>query len=151
VTTFKAQTENYDQRVRASLARQNALTLMGAKLLRVEPGLVDLEIAHDDRLTQQHGFIHAGITTTLLDSACGYAAFSLMPADAGVLTVELKTSLLAPADGERFVFEGRVLKAGRTISFCEGRAYAHKQGQERLIATMSTTMMTVTGRSAVQG
>ena len=151
MTAFKAQTDNYRQRVEESIARQNALTLMGAKVLRVEPGLVDLEIAHDDRLTQQHGFIHAGITTTLLDSACGYAAFSLMPADAGVLTVELKTSLLAPADGEHFLFEGRVLKAGRTLSFCEGRAYAHKQGQQRLIATMSATMMTVMGRSDVRG
>jgi len=151
MTAFTAQTDDYEQRVRDSLARQNALTLMGAKLLRVLPGQVELDLAHDDRLTQQHGFIHAGITTTLLDSACGYAAFSLMPADAGVLTVELKTSLLAPADGERFVFEGRVLKAGRTLSFCEGRGYAIKQGQEKLIATMSATMMTVTGRSAVQG
>lgn len=151
MTVFTAPTADYDDRVRESLSRQNALTLLGARLIRVEPGLVVLEIAHDDRLTQQHGFIHAGITTTMLDSACGYAAFSLMPADAGVLTVELKTSLLAPADGETFVFEGRVLKAGRTLSFCEGRAYAHKQGQERLIATMSATMMTVTGRSGVQG
>lgn len=151
MTAFMAQNGNYEQQVRDSLARQNALALLGAQLVRVEPGLVVLELTHDDRLTQQHGFIHAGITTTLLDSACGYAAFSLMPADAGVLTVELKTSLLAPADGETFVFEGRVLKAGRTISFCEGRAYAHKQGEERLIATMSATMMTVTGRSGVQG
>lgn len=151
MTSFTAQTDDYEDRVRTSLTRQNALTLIGAKLLRVEPGLVELEIAHDDRLTQQHGFIHAGIITTLLDSACGYAAFSLMPADAGVLTVELKTSLLAPADGERFVFEGRVVKAGRTISFCEGRAHAHKQGRERLVATMSATMMTVMGRSDVRG
>lgn len=151
MTAFTAQTDDYEDRVRTSLARQNALTLMGAELVHVEPGLVKLQIAHDDRLTEQHGFIHAGITTTLLDSACGYAAFSLMPADAGVLTVELKTSLLAPADGERFVFEGRVVKAGRTISFCEGRAHAVKQGQERLIATMSATMMTVTGRSDVRG
>ena len=151
MTAFTARTADYDERVRESLSRQNALTLLGARVIRVEPGLVVLEIAHDDRLTQQHGFIHAGITTTMLDSACGYAAFSLMPADAGVLTVELKTSLLAPADGEAFVFEGRVLKAGRTLSFCDGRAYAHKQGQERLIATMSATMMTVTGRSGVQG
>ena len=151
MTSFTAQTDDYEDRVRTSLTRQNALTLIGAKLLRVEPGLVELEIAHDDRLTQRHGFIHAGIITTLLDSACGYAAFSLMPADAGVLTVELKTSLLAPADGERFVFEGSVVKAGRTISFCEGRAHAHKQGRERLVATMSATMMTVMGRSDVRG
>lgn len=151
MTAFTAQTENYQERVRESLARQNALTTMGAEVLHVEPGSVTLEMAHDDRLTQQHGFIHAGIITTMLDSACGYAAFSLMPAEAGVLTVELKTSLLAPADGERFRFEGRVVKAGRTISFCEGRALAVKAGQEKLVATMSATMMTVVGRSNVRG
>ncbi len=151
MTGFQPRTDDYEHRVRESLARQNALTLMGAEVLKVEPGAVDLCIAFDERLTQQHGFIHAGVTTTLLDSACGYAAFSLMPADAGVLTVELKTSLLAPADGERFTFEGRVLKAGRTLSFCEGRAFAHKGGEPRLIATMSATMMTMLDRENVRG
>lgn len=151
MTGFQAQTGNYEHRVRESLARQNALTLMGAEVVKVEPGAVDLSIGFDERLTQQHGFIHAGVTTTLLDSACGYAAFSLMPADAGVLTVELKTSLLAPADGARFTFEGRVIKAGRTLSFCEGRAFAHRTGQPRLIATMSATMMTVLDRENVRG
>ena len=151
MTAFSAETDDFADRVRKSLSRQNALTLIGAQLVRVEPGLVDLAIVHDERLTQQHGFIHAGITTTMLDSACGYAAFSLMPADAGVLTVELKTSLLAPADGERFIYEGRVLKAGRTLTFCEGKAYAYNAGEARLVATMSATMMTVTGRSTVKG
>ncbi len=150
MSEYTPQSDDYAQRVRDSLARQNALNLMGAQLVRVDPGEVDLAIAFDDRLTQQHGFLHAGITTSMLDSACGYAAFSLMPADAGVLTVELKTSLLAPAAGERFIYEGRVIKPGRTLSFCEGRAYACKASERKLIATMTATMMTVTGRSDVQ-
>ena len=150
MTEFTPNTTDYAERVADSFSRQAALATMGARLVSVEPGRVTVEMAHDDRFTQQHGFIHAGVTTTVLDTACGYAAFSLMPADAGVLTVELKTSLLAPAAGDRFEFEGRVVKPGRTVTFCEGDAFAVTEGKRKRIATMSATMMTVLGRDDVK-
>ena len=150
MSEFSPKTPDFAQRVADSFARQQALATMGARLVSVEPGRVVVEMAHDDRFTQQHGFIHAGVTTTVLDSACGYAAFSLMPADAGVLTIELKTSLLAPAAGETFTFEGRVVKPGRTVTFCEGEAFALSNGTRKRIATLSATMMTVLGRDDVK-
>lgn len=150
MSEFTPRATDYAQRVADSFARQAALQTMGARLISVEPGRVVVEMAHDDRFTQQHGFIHAGVTTTVLDTACGYAAFSLMPADAGVLTIELKTNLLAPAAGEQFVFEGRVVKPGRTVTFCEGEAFAISNGTRKRIATLSATMMTVLGRDDVK-
>jgi uncharacterized protein (TIGR00369 family) len=99
--------------------------------------------------TQQHGFIHAGIITTALDSACGYAAFTLMPRDAAVLTVEFKTNLLAPAKGERFVFRAHVVKPGRTLTICDARALAIEGGREKLIATMTGTLMAIVGRQDI--
>ena len=113
---------DYAARVRDSFARQAAMRTIGAALETVEPGRVVITLAHRDELTQQHGFLHAGIVATALDTACGYAAFSLMPADAAVLTVEFKVNLIAPARGPRFRFEGSVTKAGRTISVVDGRA-----------------------------
>jgi uncharacterized protein (TIGR00369 family) len=102
---------------------------------------------HKRELSQQHGFLHAGIVSTGLDSACGYAAYSLMPADAAVLTIEFKVNLLAPARGPWFRFEGQVTKAGRTISVVEGRAWQHEAGgADALCATMTATVMTVQGR-----
>lgn len=150
MTEFTPKATDYVQRVTDSFARQAALATMGARLISVEPGRVIMEMDHDNRFTQQHGFIHAGVTTTVLDTACGYAAFSLMPADAGVLTVELKTSLLAPAAGETFTFEGRVIKPGRTVTFCEGEAFALNNGTRKRIATLSATMMTVMGRDDIK-
>jgi len=99
--------------------------------------------------TQQHGFTHAGIIATALDSACGYAAFSLMPEDAAVLTVEFKTNLIAPAKGEYFLFRGRVVKPGRTITVCDSRAFAVESGQERLVATMTGTLMALFDRAGI--
>jgi uncharacterized protein (TIGR00369 family) len=102
-------------------------------------------------LTQQHGFMHAGIVGTLADSACGYAAYTLMPADAAVLSVEYKLNLLAPAAGEAFVARGRVTKSGRTLSFVTADVFAIRGGEERLIATMQGTMMTVLDRPGLSG
>jgi len=142
----------FEQRVRDSFARQPAMTTLGASLQAVEPGRVVVAMAHRDALTQQHGFIHAGMLSTALDSACGYAAFSLMPADAAVLTIEFKVNLLAPARGPRFRVEGQVIKAGRTISVVEGRAFEHAEDGtgEKLVATMTATVMTVQGREALR-
>jgi uncharacterized protein (TIGR00369 family) len=138
----------YVQRLRDSFARQQAMHTLGAALDAVEPGRVVITMHHKPELTQQHGFVHAGIVSTALDSACGYAAYSLMPADAAVLTIEFKVNLLAPARGPWFRFEGQVTKAGRTISVVDGRAFQHAPGsdEQTLIATMTATVMTVLGR-----
>ena len=137
----------YLARVRASFAKQAVMHTLGAALDTIEPGRVVIVMPHKPELSQQHGFLHAGIVSTGLDSACGYAAYSLMPADAAVLTIEFKVNLLAPARGPWFRFEGQVTKAGRTISVVEGRAWQHEAGgADALCATMTATMMTVQGR-----
>jgi uncharacterized protein (TIGR00369 family) len=146
---LQPQDPHYAERVRASFGRQGAMTTIGAQLVCVEPGAVTIELPWAAGLTQQHGFLHAGIVAAALDSACGYAGSSLMPADAGVLTIEYKINLLAPAQGQRFRMTGQVLKPGRTISVSEGRAFAIDNGREKLIATMTATLMTVTGRDGI--
>ncbi|NML15325.1 PaaI family thioesterase [Azohydromonas caseinilytica] len=142
----------YAQRVRESFARQGAMRTLGATLEAVSPGHVVVVLRHKPELSQQHDFMHAGMLTAALDSACGYAAFSLMPADASVLSVEFKVNLLAPAQGPWLRCDARVLKAGRTISVVEARALQHESGgPEKLVATMTATMMTVQGRPDVRG
>lgn len=141
-----AASPEFAQRVRDSFARQGAMQTLAAHLTRMEPGMVDVCFDWARGLTQQHGFIHAGMVSTALDSACGYAGLTLMPADAAVLTIEFKINLLAPAKGQRFRMEGRVIKPGRTILVTEGRAYAIDEGREKLIATMGCTLMCVQGR-----
>jgi len=143
---------DFEERVRASFERQNAMRTLGAELTLVRPGTIEIEMPFSESLAQQHGFLHAGVISTALDSACGYAAFSLMPADATVLTIEFKVNLLAPGKGERFLFRGSVTKPGRTIIVADGQAYAlGASGPARLIATMTGTMMTVTGRHGIEG
>lgn len=141
----------YVQRVRDSFARQQAMHLLGATLDAIEPGRVAITLHHRPELTQQHGFLHGGIVATALDSACGYAALTLMPADAAVLSIEFKVNLLAPARGPWFRVEGEVVKAGRTISVVDGRCWQHEAGGEhRLCATMNATMMTLQGRDGLR-
>ena len=136
------------RRVHESFARQAAMATLGAHLAEIAPGRVAVELAHAPHLTQQHGFLHAGMVAAALDSACGYAAFTLMPEGAAVLTIEFKINLLAPAQGPRFRFEGVVTKAGRTISVVDGRALQLAAGDAdaKLIATMTATVMSVVGR-----
>ena len=142
----------YERRTRDSFARQPAMQTIGIAIGEVGPGRVVLAMAHRADLTQQHGFQHAGIVATGLDTACGYAAFTLMPAEAGVLTIEFKVNLLAPARGPQLTFEGTVTKPGRTISVVDGRAYesAGSGGERKLVATMTATMMTILGRDDVR-
>ena len=142
----------YAQRTRDSFARQPAMATLGVSLEEIAPGRVVLAMPHRADLTQQHGFVHAGVIAAALDSACGYAAYTLMPAEAGVLTIEFKINLLAPARGPLLRFEGRVTKAGRTISVVDGQAFQQEAaGTERkLVATMTATVMTVTGRDDVR-
>ena len=151
IPRFEPRDPQYAERVQQSFARQGIMETLSATLGLLEPGAVDIHLDWAQGLTQQHGFLHAGVVSTGLDSACGYAAFTLMPAEAAVLTIEFKINLLAPAKGQRFRMEGRVLKPGRTISVCEGRAYALQDGHETLVATMGCTLMAVTGRPDVQG
>ena len=147
---FESRDPAFAERVRASFERQGAMHTIGATLVSVEPGTVVIELPWSAGLTQQHGFLHAGMVAAALDSACGYAGSSLMPADAGVLTIEYKINLLAPARGQRFRMVGEVLKPGRTITVAEGRGYAIDEGREKLIATMQCTLMTITGREDVR-
>lgn len=143
---------DFESRVRASFERQDVMATIGAELTRVNPGEVEIEMPFRADLTQQHGFLHAGIISTALDSACGYAAYSLMPADAAVLTIEFKVNLLSPGRGERFLFRGQVTKPGRTIIVADGQAYAYDGDAEaRMIATMTGTMMVVSGRDGIAG
>jgi uncharacterized protein (TIGR00369 family) len=147
---FEPKDPDYAQRVRASFDRQDAMRTIGAALSSVEPGRAVIELPWAQALTQQHGFLHAGMVATALDSACGYAGFSLMPADAAVLTIEYKINLLAPAKGQRFRMEGLVIKPGRTVTVAEGKAYAIDGGSEKLIATMACTLMAVFGRDNIK-
>ena len=136
----------FEERVRASFARQPAMHTLGAEIVHVAPGEVDVRVPYRADLTQQHGFLHAGIVGTIADTACGYAAYTQMPPDAAVLSVEFKLNLMAPAAGHAFVARGRVKKAGRTLVVCTADVYALRGGEERLVATMVGTMMTVTDR-----
>ena len=122
------------------------MATIGARLTRVDPGEVDIELAVRDDLVQQHGFLHAGVLAAAADSACGYAALSLMPAGAAVLSVEFKINLLAPAAGDRVVARGRVIRAGKTVTVCWGDVTSYTGESDRLVATMVGTMMTVRDR-----
>jgi uncharacterized protein (TIGR00369 family) len=131
--------------VRESFARQQFMTTIRAELVRVAAGEVDIQLPYDPRLTQQHGFLHAGVVTAAVDSACGYAALTLLDADADVLTVELKVNLLEPATAQRLLARGRVLRSGRTLTVCRGDAVAVNEDTETIVATLLTTMMRVRG------
>ena len=137
MSAFTPQDPDFEARVRASFARQRAMATIGAELTSVAPGEVAIELPYREDLTQQDGFVHAGIVTAIVDSACGYAAFTLMPADAAVLSVEFKVNLLAPAVGERLIARGRVVRAGRTLTICAGDVVAVREGAETAAATTS--------------
>ena len=141
MTSLKVQDENYANRVRESFARQRVMQLIGASLQTVEPGVVEIAIPYREDLTQQDGYMHAGIITTIADSACGYAAYTLMPADSSVLSVEFKMNLLRPAQGEEFVAAARVLKAGKTLTVASCDVHARSGDESKLIATMLATMI----------
>lgn len=143
---FAPKDPDFEARVRASFGRQKIMTLIGARMTRVEPGLVEIELPYRADLTQQHGFIHAGITGTIADSAGGYAAYSLMPAGASVLTTEFKINLLAPADGEFLRARGRVVKPGRTLTVCDVEVFAVKNGRTTPCAKLLETLMCLEGR-----
>jgi uncharacterized protein (TIGR00369 family) len=148
---FTAQDPHFEARVRASFERQTVMATLGATLARVAAGEVDLELPFRADLAQPHRFMHAGVLATVLDTACGCAAFSLMPAGAAVLSIEFKINLLSPAIGERFIARGRVIRAGRTIMVCLADAFAVTGGAEKLVATMVGTMMCVRDNPGLSG
>jgi uncharacterized protein (TIGR00369 family) len=130
-------------RVRASFARQAMMQTIGAVLETVAAGRAEISLPFRSDLTQQHGYLHAGVVATIADSACGYAAYSLMPADASVLTVEYKINLLAPATGDRFIARAAVIRPGRTLTVVEADVFASTNGEERRTATMLATIIAV--------
>jgi uncharacterized protein (TIGR00369 family) len=144
---FEPKNPDFRTAATATFAAQPAMRTLGISIARLEPGEVDLAMAYSPELTQQNGFVHAGIITAGLDNACGIAAFTLMPKGTEILTVEFKTNLLAPAKGERFMFRATVIKPGRTLTVCEARAFAEHQGVETLVATMTGTLMALTPRA----
>jgi uncharacterized protein (TIGR00369 family) len=145
-TTFTAKDPGFETRVRESFERQRVMTLIGARLARVEPGRVEIELPWREDLVQQHGYVHAGIVGTIADSAGGYAAYTLMPAGSSVLSVEFKIHLLAPADGELVTASGRVVRAGRTLTVCELDAVVRKGGTTTRCAWGSQTLICMTDR-----
>ena len=144
--SFEARNPAYAERVRSSFDRQKIMALIGARLVRLEPGECEIHLPFRPELSQQHGYYHGGIIGTIADSAGGYAAFTLMPQDASVLTVEYKMNLLAPGDGELLIARGRVLKAGRTLVVAQVETGVVKGGRETLCATLLQTLMTMHGR-----
>jgi uncharacterized protein (TIGR00369 family) len=137
-----ASNPKYVEEVKDSFAKQTIMTLIGGELTRVEPGVVEISLPYRADLTQQHGYVHAGIVTTIADSACGYAAYTLMPPGSDVLAVEFKVNLLRPAKGETFVARAEVVKAGRTLTVVQADVHAVSNGDSReLVAIMQGTMM----------
>jgi uncharacterized protein (TIGR00369 family) len=130
-----------DALVRESFGRQTIMATLGATLEAVSPGRVAIALPYAPHICQQHGFLHAGVVTTIVDSACGYAGLSVMPPGSAVLTVEFKVNLMAPAKGERFRAEGRVVKPGRTLVVTQGEVTAFDGGRETPVAIITATLM----------
>jgi uncharacterized protein (TIGR00369 family) len=133
----------YEKRIRESFSRQGLLQNFDAEIVRIKPGEVEIMMPYDKKLTQQDGFLHAGAITALVDTACGYAAYTLMPADSRVLSVEFKINLLSPARGDRFLARGTIVKSGKTITVCEGKFFTFQDGDQNLSAMMQATMICI--------
>jgi len=139
----------FEARVRASFSSQGLMATLGATLVRVAPGQVEISLTASRAVSQQHGFVHAGALASIADSAAGYAALTLMPPGAGVLTAEFKINLMAPGIGERMIARGRVVKAGRTLTLAQTDVFALHEGREKQIALLTATLMTVEGREGI--
>ena len=149
MTGFTARDPHFAARVGRSFARQTMMATIGASLLRVAPGEVDIALAVAPHISQQHGFVHGGAIRSIADSAAGYAALTLMEAGSGILAVEFKINLLAPGRGERLVAEGRVVRPGRTLSVSQASVYAERNGQREAVALLTATLMRLEGRDGV--
>jgi uncharacterized protein (TIGR00369 family) len=144
---FQAVDPGFAGRIRESFGRQGLMQHLGARLIAVNPGRIEIRASYRPELTQQHGYFHAGVSGAIADSACGYAAYTLMPADFSVLTVEYKINLLAPADGEELIARARVIRSGKTLKICMADVYARKNETETHCATMLATVMCLPGKS----
>ncbi|MBA3904136.1 MAG: thioesterase [Rhodocyclaceae bacterium] len=144
---FEAKDPDFAGRVRASFGRQKVMAFMGAEMSSVVPGRCEIRLPYKEELSQQHGFFHGGVIGMIADSAGGYAAYTLMPADASVLTVEYKMNILAPGDGELLIAQGEVLKAGKTLVVSRAEVYVVKDGREIHCASMQQTLMTMHGKA----
>ena len=144
---FQPRDPNYAERVRASFRLQHAMSLIGAEMALVEPGYVEIHLPHKAEITQQHGFIHGGVVGMIADSAAGYAAMTLVPEGASVLTVEYKLNLMAPADGTALIARGEVVRPGRTLIVTRAEVVAIKDGREVSCALMQQTIMVMPGRA----
>ncbi|MCD2185154.1 PaaI family thioesterase [Rhizobium sp. GN54] len=142
---------DFRERITSSFQRQAAMRLIGAQLTRTEHGTVEIELPFDEKLTQQHGFLHAGVISAALDTACTYAAYTIIEPAASLLTIEFKVNLMSPGRGEWFLFRGEVTKPGSNIIVADGRAYSVGDGPAKLIASMTGTMMVMRGREDVAG
>jgi uncharacterized protein (TIGR00369 family) len=142
---------DFRERITSSFQRQAAMRLIGAQLTRTEHGTVEIELPFDEKLTQQHGFLHAGVISAALDTACTYAAYTIIDPAASLLTIEFKVNLMSPGRGEWFIFRGEVTKPGSNIIVADGRAYSVGDGPAKLIASMTGTMMVMRGREDVAG
>lgn len=144
--SFQPTDPSYEQRVRASFAQQPFMEFLGAQLLTVRPGRCEIALSYKEELSQQHGFFHAGIIGTIADNAAGYAAYSLMEADASILTVEFKLNLLAPGNGTRLLARGQVIKAGRQLSVCRSDVFVESHGHEQQCAVSLVTLIQLVKR-----
>jgi uncharacterized protein (TIGR00369 family) len=144
---FEIQDPEYRRRVQESFARQGLMKHLGAELVSLQPGGAEIRVPFRPELTQQHGYFHAGVTGAVADSACGYAAYTLMAADATVLTVEYKINLLSPADGDELIARARVVRSGKTLKICTADVIVRKDGAESHCATMLSTIMCMAGKS----
>jgi uncharacterized protein (TIGR00369 family) len=143
---FEAQDPEFKRRVEESFARQGLMRHLSAELASVQPGGVEIRVPFRSELTQQHDYFHAGVTGAVADSACGYAAYTLMPADSSVLTVEYKMNLLAPADGDELIARARVVRSGKTLKVCTADVFVRKGEAENHCATMLSTIMCMAGK-----
>lgn len=143
---FHPRDPNFAERVRASFARQGIMAHLGAELAELSPGHCVIRLPYRPELSQQHGYFHGGVIGMIADSAGGYAAYTLMPADSSVLTVEYKVNLLAPGDGDTLVARGEVLKAGRNLVVSRAEVHVHKDGRQVHCASMQQTLITLHGR-----
>jgi len=141
---------DFEARVRSSFAAQKFMETLGARLERVAPGEVEIALPFRADLTQQHGYLHAGVAAALADSACGYAALTLMEPGAAVLSVEFKLNVLAPAEGSRFAAVGKVVRAGRTLTVCSAEVRALQDERDSVVAMMQATMMAIRDRTGMR-
>lgn len=144
---FKPKFVDYKKKVQESFERQKFMELINAELIDVQPGFCEIHVPYNVALTQQHGFFHAGVISTIADNTAGYASFSLMEENSSILTVEFKLNLMSPGDGELLIGRSNVIKNGRTLTICRSDVFVVKDGKEKLCAAGQSTLIELKNRS----